>query len=118
LIDVSSNILIAVDVHDEVLQVGICYDKQITNLSNKVSVCEILSGSCSHPVNVHLSGANSYGSAHWRDLDLADRAAEALKLGAAIARDFQNFLDRPHEWIRDQYKQPKPTDAVLGGVKA
>jgi hypothetical protein len=56
--------------------------------------------------------------ATWKYLDLADRAAEALKLGAVIARDFQNFLDRPHEWIRDQHKQPKPTDAVLGGVKA
>jgi hypothetical protein len=64
-----------------------------------------------------ITGDNTSFYATWKNLDLADRAAEALRLGAAIARDFQNFLDRPHEWIRDQYKQPKPTDAVLGGVK-
>ena len=49
--------------------------------------------------------------------DLADRNADALKLAAAIARDLENFLSQPHEWIHNQYKQPKPTDAVLGGIK-
>lgn len=45
--------------------------------------------------------------------EIAIAAADALKLGAAIAQDFQTFLDNPHEWIYKQCKIPRPYDAVL-----
>lgn len=45
------------------------------------------------------------------DSDLADRAGDALKLGAAIAKDYQNFLDNPHGWLFG--RMPRPYDAVL-----
>jgi hypothetical protein len=58
-------------------------------------------------VKVSLSGSSAL------EPKLAIQAAEALKLGATIAQDFENFINNPHKWIYTQCKLPQPFDAVL-----
>jgi hypothetical protein len=112
LIKISDAIAVEVEVYDSTFRAWIYFHRQHSDPRwYKAEVWKNTFSGNPCP-DVRIPGYGGF------DPDLADRAAEALKLGAAIARDFQNFLDRPHEWIRDQYKQPKPTDAVLGGIKA
>jgi hypothetical protein len=58
LIDVDSNILIAVDVFNVCFQASICYDKQTTDKWHRVNISQILSGSCAHPVRMDITGDN------------------------------------------------------------
>ena len=53
----------------------------------------------------------------WLPGDALVKATKALEMAALIMEDYENFLNDPYCWILKVAKQPKPGDAVLGGIR-
>jgi hypothetical protein len=104
-VGISEDIGIVVRAEKNSLRAFIQFQRQDTD-PNSYKV-EVFYSEYQEHVGVALPG---YGSLEPK---VAIQAAEALKLGAEIAQDFNNFLDNPHDWICQQCKPPRPFDAVL-----